>query len=507
MHSSLLLSFPNDDWLGVLLYRITPKDMGPFHPYGMQQWSFGKLYDLIGYQPFWFYFTSLILRSLAAFSILYLTYNITKNKIASFVAGLLFALGFTGLETTDVVNNSNTYLSITLILFSTVYLFKLLQKYNFRDFIMANLLYFLSIIVAPIRVFAFIIWFSTSVLFLIKRPPETNFKKLAFLFTSLTLITLFLVRMGTFGSTNPGANSFLNSFEDSVTTISQSVLLGDNKYIKYFAIGIANAIVPEPFMDRIAPNQILNKVIGVSYIAVVSLFTLFLLLKRNKPIILTYLAMFLFWLPLFYFAYWSVWLQREPYLTSYRRYMTVPFAGFIIAFGLVVSLLEKARPKDKYLKLGIYAIAFTFVFIHARENYLYLYRASADRNSRYISSIWSQLQEDVPRLPPDEPSFFYFSYDKTSTLAYNTLIADFPTHAAVVYKIPPYPPANPLPVTSLDELALIVNDGSPLVKHGYKPEPVPWSRIFAFKLAGDKLVNIKAEVKKAIVQKESIELR
>ena len=142
MHSSLLLSFPNDDWLGVLLYRITPKDMGPFHPYGMQQWSFGKLYDLIGYQPFWFYFTSLILRSLAAFSILYLTYNITKNKIASFVAGLLFALGFTGLETTDVVNNSNTYLSITLILFSTVYLFKLLQKYNFRDFIMANLLYF-----------------------------------------------------------------------------------------------------------------------------------------------------------------------------------------------------------------------------------------------------------------------------------------------------------------------------------------------------------------------------
>jgi len=187
--------------------------------------------------------------------------------------------------------------------------------------------------------------------------------------------------------------------------------------------------------------------------------------------------------------------------------MTVPFAGFIIAFGLVVSLLEKARPKDKYLKLGIYAIAFTFVFIHARENYLYLYRASADRNSRYISSIWSQLQEDVPRLPPDEPSFFYFSYDKTSTLAYNTLIADFPTHAAVVYKIPPYPPANPLPVTSLDELALIVNDGSPLVKHGYKPEPVPWSRIFAFKLAGDKLVNIKAEVKKAIVQKESIELR
>ena len=130
VRQSLNFALNGDDWQALYFYltRFTDFqshfDIKNFST-GVSNYTFahiimGLIYQVFSFDPFSYYFVSMILRTFAAISFYPAIHAATKDQLAAILSSVFFATMFTGIETTNWVFNMNTYISISLFNLITI---------------------------------------------------------------------------------------------------------------------------------------------------------------------------------------------------------------------------------------------------------------------------------------------------------------------------------------------------------------------------------------------------
>jgi len=169
------------------------------------------------------------------------------------------------------------------------------------------------------------------------------------------------------------------------------------------------------------------------------------------------------------------------------------YTGFCIFITLFYHNIHKTG--YKLFSNLILIIIFIYIIIQSSSTYNYFQKLSKTRNGYFSQIIWRQIKANVPTLSQERLSYFYFEHSDKTSLVNDTLFVGFPNHASVVYNLPKASPSlHPHATDSLEVLKSLIEDGEALTILGYEAIPLPKSNIYAFRIEGENLINIKEEI-------------
>lgn len=507
LYPSFNLAFQDDDWQGVVLPKTNYTSHKLLSPYGIQFWYVDTLYTLIGPNFFFYYILGFILRNFAAFSVLIFLYLLTKNRLASFLGGLMVAVGFTGLQTTFEIANMNVFVAIIgyLIFLCTFFLNQ--EKVSFKNAVVMGLSLFLSSWVTPVRTYPLYVWIVIVDIIGVLMNFKRNRIKFFFirqLVILLVFLLLYLLGIFSWYSRDISPENRTNNLSKFISEGTSFLSSLDANIVLNFLRGLGNIIIPD-ILDKSGAISVLSG--SVFLIGLIGLF-IFIVKRRSEKIFP--LFAFLFWVPLFYASYFIVYIngydsKDTVIVESYRRYLLPPFIGFSVSLGILLSLAVKKKNKIRNILL-IFTIV--LVFIHGVTTHNYLSKLSKVRDGPYMVKIWNQIKQLVPEssLDTKKMNVFYFETDGTGRAIY-TVNDGFIGHAIAVYKIDSKPSKfDKVEISSFGRLlAPPIITFEELVSYIEKslsgnPQPDIWNRVFALRVEGDRVTDIKKDVKKRVEQ-------
>jgi len=225
--------------------------------------STALIFSLVKHNAIYYYISSFILRLLAAFSFIPLIYYLTKNKMAAFISCLFFIVSATGLETTDWSFNMPSYLSLLIFnLFLLTYL-KAKENKNIKFLILSGILFFLTIVIQPIRMTGLPIFVMLLFIFDLITSKTRNDAKYSFLsivVLTMSFLAIFLVGNSLGAQTN--ADNFKdrinitlkNRLENGNSEVSNNIKKG-NYYMFLYPITQTGSIL---FPTDLIPQRIIN---------------------------------------------------------------------------------------------------------------------------------------------------------------------------------------------------------------------------------------------------------
>lgn len=498
---SFHLAFQDDDWRGVVLPKTDYANGRLLTPYGIQLWFCALLYDLFDSKFYLYYALSFILRNLTALSILIFLYLITKNRLASFLGGLLVVVGFSGLQTTFETASTNVYIAIIGYSIFLISFFLSKEGLSFKHLIIMCTSLLISTLASPVRSYPIYAWaLIVDGIYLMTHFNKQRFKGFFIRQIMLLITFVFLYKLGIFSwfSLDASSENHINDFGVFFSKIK--LFLGglDFNILLNFLRGLGNIIFPS-IWDK---SGVISVSLGAVYIAILMAFLVFTLKRQNEKS--HYLFAFLLWPALLYTCYFVVILsgyesisKSTVVLESYRRYLLPPFVGFSIFLAILLSNKNK-------LNRIILGLTIFLIFIHSLSTYSFLSELSKKRDGPFMINIWRQFIKLVPysSLDHQKTNIFYFETDGAPRAIY-TLDDGFILHATALYKIFPRSTSTPDEINSftkilrhtfsLQELISFITKGFP-----NDPGPIPWERVFAFRLEGERLINIKDDVKKRV---------
>lgn len=489
------LSFTNDDWIGLYGPQFYPDALVLFSPYGVQLNFFHSLYFIFGlYEPF-YYLLAILLRALVPTTILLFVYFLTNNRFASFISALIFTFSFSGIQT---ITEPNNMIGLAALAFAMLYLimfFFTRQSPSFTYHLTLGIYYLGALFLSPVRMFPLVVWsLFADLVWLLTSFNRQVLKMVLIRQIILLLIFLFLFTKGSFGITSGQRDTYLSFFTSS-STYSFSYLID-------LLTGIGNVILPDILTPSILfINMDLNTLIGGVYLFITLLLAVKAILKKDQKY--TNFLLFLVWIPIFYILYSlsTISLYSEQLLVSFRRYLTVVSTAIPILIGLIIAYVPPLKGRYSVaVKASASVLLITFISIHILAIEIYLEDLTKKRNFSFSNNFWIQLKALIPSLPKisGQPTFFYIE-SSGSDLENSTFIEGFSTHASFIYQLPAIKPTvNPQPIRSLRELKELVETGLPLKEIELEPRPVSWDRIYAFRLEGGKLQDIKEGVKRKL---------
>ncbi len=222
--------------------------------------------------------------------------------------------------------------------------------------------------------------------------------------------------------------------------------------------------------------------------------------RRVKGIRL--LLYFLFWPLLFFTSYFIIYTigghRGSPPLPSSMRYLFPPFIGFAVALSVLISLTRKV----KFNKI-ILVFVVVLILIHSVSTYSFLSQLTKQRDGPFMMKIWKQFPKVVPEsaLSTQKMNIFYFEADEPIRAIY-TVNDGFIWHVIALYKIDTKPSKFDSaeisnfgkliapPIITYEELLSYIKESL-----SENREPDIWNRIFALRVAGDKLIDIREDVR------------
>lgn len=501
------------------------------------------------------YFTaSLMLRILATISLFFLVIELSKSRLAAFLATLIFTFSIAGLQTTDWVFNMNTYAGIIFLNLAIIAYLKIRQLNTFFswNYITFIIFFTLALGIVPVRMHGAIPFILISELFLyifIDKKNILRFDK--FLITRLILsvsILLMLIKMGSFvlgGEFSQLGNNFLY-LEDMIQKGKYDILF-------YFLGIIGNFSIPDTFNTAIFSGHISkmtafftlfgllitlatrgNKLtygliilfnllctitgkllilwnpdlsfanlfsISVGFQSLFLLFLTFFNTKKTYPKLAASMIIGMFWIISFSLLYWL--RTRFLILESTSRYMTMGAVGFSISFASLLSLMFQGLKETNRIKSAFFIIPVILLIgwlnINFNATQSYLSNLETNRNLALADKTWATLKKFVPELDKNTLSLFYFTFDN-SVATDMTLIFGFSPHAGLSYKISSWE-KTPLPTINYPELLKMVSTGEPLKNiHAREAKPVSISRVFAFDFRNGELTSITEKVRRQLAK-------
>ncbi|MEK7616886.1 MAG: hypothetical protein AAB414_02440 [Patescibacteria group bacterium] len=500
---SFNLAFEDEDWRGVVLPKTDYADIRT-STYTSPVWFMDTLYTFLGPDFLSYYILSFIFRNLLAFTILVFIYTLTKDRLASFLGGLFFSVSFAGLQNTYEVMNMISYISMFVLTIFLITFFKIQEKFSYIYLLPMGIALLLATSIASFRVFPVYAWaFIVDSTRLLLHFEKNKVKPFLIRQTIVLVIFILLYKIGIFAWYSLGAVegkiSEVSRFASDATSFLVSWVSLEFKIITNYLAGLGNIIFPS-VIDR---SGTISQIFGIALIVSFVIISIYIVKKKSKDFHL--LSSFILWTLLFFTLYFLIYTYNghteSPPLPSTMRYLMPPFIGFVITMAVLVSLTKKTR-----FKKIIVSSMILLILIHSITTYFFLNELSNQRNGPFMTKIWRQIPQVVPEssLSKEKMNVFYFETDGTARAIY-TVNDGFIPHTLAVYKIDTKP-------STFDTKELIAFNSllaPPIITYGElvsyvekslseKEEPDIWGRIFALKVEGEKVLDIKDDVKQRV---------
>src|SRR3989338_2035601 len=564
LYPSFKLSLFGDDWLVIYVYTTVIGSLPAgllkhlhvyLSPYGPTHILMGILEQFYHYNPLYYYMTSYLFRIFAAFSLLPLTYYLTKNKLSAFFAVLFFSVTTTGFDTTNWVFNMTSYLGIGFVsLFLYLYI-KSKEENKIKLLIPGVILLYLAYVTVPIRMHA-------TVPLLILLEIYWNYREKNFLFTKKTLLRLsaaiaIIVFIRLTGSSFGQPTEAVDRLNEGINTIKLFISQGRYDFLFFPIISFGSIFIPDailPFNGQISSvsGLILNIVLPIAlffvitskflidltggskksffrllisfmvvwtiiaavvykgnhsyfssalyysllliggYIFIIGLLFIFKNCHCHKESTVTLLLLSLSWILLSYVYAW-LWKPAELYLTVHR-YLIVVAAGAGVFLASLINL-----GKNKHAQIIIFLIFIPLILIHIYATRLYeLQLLSSGHGQEIFNKIWSSMPSVPDINKRDKMTVFYFMGDNTNgNILHDSIQFGFSPHMALLYNITDRNQV-PLALESWEDTVSAVKDGKAFVRYFGRPmNPVPIENVYVLKLEGkDNLIDLTEEARK-----------
>lgn len=325
-----------DDWNAIWLYKFDVQNY-------FFNWSFSGRHSgeflnlfpwilLFGTNYFLWQGFGIILKIIASFCVGLALYGVTRSKRTFWIASLLYASFFGGLEAFTWLS---ARLSVFLVIFLCLVFYFYFQSFSQkgRMFKFSLLLFFLSVITEPIvMIFVLPVFFVWE---LSQRFVSRRIFEIEFLWRMLSVVSVFL------------SGFFITPFGRSLLTPSGSqgyisTILKNNQLITNYFCSIGNIITLYfrnfSYIEATgASYDTYIAFVGLSFIVLFVIGGIFLTLRRKQsgPIILFSIV----WIS---FIYLPSWLSEMKLVVgSFHRYLALSSVGFIFIISYLISKLPR----------------------------------------------------------------------------------------------------------------------------------------------------------------------
>ncbi len=353
-------------------------------PYGSQYLLMYLMYVLFKFNFSYYYITSIVLRLLAAFSLYFLTFKISKNRIVGFLAALWLMVSYAGLETTEGVNNSTTYLSLVFLNIGFMFLYRYYQTaiktmYT-KTFMLSLVCFFAAFIIGPIRMHGllFLYLLIEGVFFFAKKSSLKSVVIRIFLFLGMVYV---VSQIGFFRA--EGTARFITG---SPLIGVLHLLVGLQKSVAFMMINFYQIIFPPQVLTFINPftivlSQILIDTysLHIVYILLLEFFitVAFILKNRRRRYSIIYSAIFVIE-ALFLFLLQNQLAQK---VFSANQIMDVVLGMFMLLLSLraTIAILKRNQTQGFILLCLLFSPFAFFLTYYAIDANTYI-----EVTSRYM---------------------------------------------------------------------------------------------------------------------------
>lgn len=493
VQKSLSFALNGDDWLALYRFLI---DFTNFNSYfDIRHYSndysnyvfadimMGWISKVFAYNPFPYYFISLVCRIIAALSFYLAVSGATKNKYAGYLSSLFFATMFAGIETTNWVFNLNTYISLTLLnLFIFLY-FRKDHKVFSPTTLILSLILAATFFTAPTRMHGLIFIIPLVILAKFKYLNFSSIKKL--FFESLFFyIPIILIRI--FASPKSDKDHLDIYFQ----VFSHNLVVVTN-----LLATIGNSLIPDrTFSFFVGENSLAAFFTCILYI---TLFSVFYISRRKFPELSRFGA-FSLTVPLsFSIIPWLI--NPIVVLSSDHRYQLIVGSFLLVSLSTVFAILLQQR--NQFLKsIGILApIAIILINLFTLNEY-FDFLSKEGRLASDAEKHFTYLKSQIQKPNNDAPVVFLFFPDNPFYL-YNAITFGLTYHWIVIdSRFELDDSKAPFPADSLDSLLLVLKDpyGTERLRFGYKGVHIPIDNVYSFKLEDKQLTNITPQIRELL---------
>lgn len=359
-------------------------------PYGPAILSIGVVYQLFGNTYFIYYLIPLILKVLTAFILFLTLQNISQtlkqnNRFTNLLSGLLFLVGFTGIQAIDWAMNMNVYLAILIfalgIFFQSKYIFDK-KKINL---IASFFLLISSIVIAPTRFTPLIVILPLIDLVLAIKENRRIITFLVLKNIILAILVFFFFQIGIFG--NPGQINNASLIGPFVKTFLLDPVLAFGLFMNWIGITIVPIYPASQFQ--------LPAIIGVLFTGL--LIWLFYKTQRKWFVI----GLILYFIPLFLMWLSSSLLTIED---SSSRHLLVPFLGLSLLIGIIFMIKSRTTVILKFLLIFL-------ILIHIYQiDKIYSTWISWGRGSDFVIPVQEKILAYFTS-PITEKKFIFLDFD------------------------------------------------------------------------------------------------
>lgn len=350
-----------------------------FSLYGGQALFMDLMNHVFNFVPKYYFYASYFLRFIATVSIYATAFYISKNKLISFMAGLLFITSFAGIESTNWVHNSVNYLALTLFLSGYVFWLKSKNENYIKAFwsVVAYFLFFsFAIAVAGVRMPGLIPSYIFIEIFSLYLKKST-FKGVLARCTILFGIFFIFTRLGFFGSV---VNFTSGQLKSGMFTYIQEDPIYIFKFISYPFGSFANSIIPSNLLsnNHLYKQFLVNVNISIFEVIIFSIPVLILFLKLlriSKNFAVYYIVS---WVGVFYFFI-------NGFGDPLGEYGSQILLGIMLVFlfaYLSYRISKTTNKKLNHIIIELFVMAISFVIVtHA----LLVNHSTIESYSRYLT--------------------------------------------------------------------------------------------------------------------------
>lgn len=567
---SLFIFFPTfnlalfgDDWYTFWRYShyLGPKSFGGYNhlnylltPYGTQDIVMGLLRNIYDYNSQFYYLTSLILRLIAAFSLLPVTYYLTKSKLASLFAVLFFSVTPIGFDTTNWVFNMPAFISIT---FFNLFIYFFLK---FRDsekpifLIITVILFYLTHVASLIRMTGLLPFvLLIEIFWLLQKPSIKNLKQTFIRMALFLLIFIFISYTGKL----PDQPLFLSSMVGSilgegVKTIQQLVFSGRFDFFFYPISRVGQMIIPDILLSsflKIYSIKLLVSTLIISFAIYIAII-LFLVkvikeLKIKHFIKISGLGFFLMLTSIFVYYFnqktfspfdtillligfytiltgvvllviikdikvreglfialsWTIlsfiftWLRApDTIMPTVHRYLIVSAVGIALLLAMIISIGKNLKSQ-----IQLFCLSLILLILHLVSTQKYINELLNLHSQEISNKIWSNIPY-IPQVESSYPVVFYLEDEGNNAPILHTALGFcLDCRIAVQYGIND-PKKFPIVMDNWQNVISAVTDGKSFAPYGYRLlKPVPINHVYAFRLEGkDNLINMTDQARRKL---------
>ncbi|KKQ49682.1 MAG: hypothetical protein US75_C0002G0025 [Candidatus Woesebacteria bacterium GW2011_GWC1_38_13] len=383
VRKSFNLALSGDDWLmhwmtqSIFFVRKITSIWNPFAylcTYCPHWPTLALMEHFWGYNPRYYYLISLILRATASIFIFISFKYVTKSAFLSLMAASFFAVGYTGIETTDWVFNFIHYAGVSFAMIFLIFYFKAKEKLNLRSVFIAAFFFLLALIISPPRMHGLLpLILMIEIGWLLIEGKKYNFKHAIFrvvimflvfrtLFVGLGDLTLFLRKYNIdiggghnvygYGEQDWTLGRVVQGFESGKNTLES----GRSEILLYPVITIGNYVMPDRLWKAIPFGEISilkkNPFTFYTYIFPITVFLGFLSLLVFKALNLKfkqYKYFYVFLMLLLFIVYLFKKKNIPTFPNDYVAYALI--GGFTIILSMFLFFV--LRKKEKLVSIAL----------------------------------------------------------------------------------------------------------------------------------------------------------